>query len=97
MLPPVVLRSVTWALRELDINWDAHFRWSRGSRRLDLSVPQQLLDRAGRETSRKHMKVMKSKVFFGSSLPVEKQSDGVGLKFVAPRTLCVTCVLAPPC
>ena len=51
-----LLRSVTWVLRELDINSDAPFRWSRGSRQLDLSVPQQLLDRAGRETFRKHMR-----------------------------------------
>ena len=50
-----LLRSVAWALRELDINWDAPFRWSRGGRQLDLSVPQ-LLDRAGRESFRKHMR-----------------------------------------
>ena len=45
-----LLRSVTWVLRDLSINWDAPFRWSCGSRQLDLSVPQQLLDRTDRET-----------------------------------------------
>ena len=51
-----LLRSVTWAVRDLSINWDAPFRWSCGSRQLDLSVPQQLLDRSDRETFRKHMR-----------------------------------------